>query len=361
MRSEANSWLLYGANGYTGELIAREASARRQRPILAGRNGAAIERLAKELGCEWRAFALDDEATLSRGLAGVALVLHCAGPFSTTASPMMQACLKARVHYLDITGEIEVFERAHELDGEARRAGILLCPGAGFDVVPSDCLAAQLKAALPDATHLALGFDSRSAPSRGTAKTMIERLQQGSAVRVDGKIIRIPLASRVREIDFGEGTKSAIAIPWGDVSTAFHTTGIPNIEVYIPASPRAARRLQLLSRWRYLLGLPPVRAWLRRRVDRGAPGPDADQRDRTPVLLWGEVRNAAGRTITGRMRVANGYSFTTHAAVRIVEQIMTAMPVSAGYHTPSQVVGAGFAETLPGSTAVALQNGGARA
>src|SRR5262249_7904914 len=161
------------------------------------------------------------------------------------------------------------------------------------DVVPSDCLAAQLKAALPDATHLALGFDSRSAPSRGTAKTMIESLRARSKVRVDGRIVSIPLASRVRDIDFGEGAKSAVAIPWGDVSTAFYTTGIPNIEVYIPSSPRAIRRMRRLDRWRALLGLAPVQSFLKRRVERGASGPDAEQRERTPVLLWGEGRNAA--------------------------------------------------------------------
>ena len=345
-------WLLYGANGYTGELIAREACARQQRPILAGRNAAAIERLAHELGCEWRQFALDDESGVLEGLEGVALVLHCAGPFSATARPMMRACLKARAHYLDITGEIEIFELASSLDAEARQAGILLCPGVGFDVVPSDCLAAQIKHALPDATHLALGFDSRSAPSRGTAKTMIEGLCQGSSVRADGRIVSIPLASRVREIDFGEGPKTAIAIPWGDVSTAFHTTAIPNIEVYIPASPRAVRRLRRLSHWRALLGLAPVQAWLKRRAGRAAPGPDTEQRERTPVLLWGEGRNARGRTVVGRLRVANGYTTTVHAALGVVGQVLTSAPP--GYHTPSQLVGADFVSGLPGATGVTL-------
>ncbi len=353
MSGLGGTWMLYGANGYTGELIAREACARQRAPILAGRNATAIERLAKELGCEWRQFALDDEAALAQALAGVSVMLHCAGPFSSTARPMIRACLGSRVHYLDITGEIEVFEWARALDEEARRAGVLLCPGAGFDVVPSDCLAAQIKRALPDATHLALGFDSRSAPSRGTAKTMIERLRHGSAVRVDGTIISIPFASRVREIDFGEGPKSAIAIPWGDVSTAFHTTGIPNVEVYVPASPRAIRRLRLLSRGRFLLGVPPVRAWLKRRVDRGAPGPDQEQREHTPVLLWGEGRNANDRTVVGRVRVPNGYTTTTHTALALIDRTLS-QSAPAGFRTPSQIVGADFLSRLPGATEVSM-------
>lgn len=353
MRSVPRSWLLYGANGYTGELIAREASSRDQRPILAGRNAAAVERLAKELGCEWRAFALDDANAVAAGLTGISLVLHCAGPFSVTADPMMRACLAVRAHYLDITGEIDVFEHAHDLDAGARESGILLCPGAGFDVVPSDCLAAQIKAAMPDATHLALGFDSRSAPSRGTAKTMIESLRERSKIRADGRIVSIPLASRVREIDFGEGPKSAVAIPWGDVSTAYYTTGIPNIEVYIPSSPRAIRRMRWLDRWRAILSLGLVQSWLKRRVERSAPGPDAAQRERTPVLLWGEGRNAAGRTVVGRLRVANGYTTTVHASLGLVERILRD-GAPRGYQTPSQVVGADFVSSLPGSTVVSI-------
>lgn len=347
------AWLIYGATGYTGDLIAREAVLRGPRPILAGRNREAVERLANELRCESRAFPLDEPGAIARHLDGVTLVLNCAGPFSATASPMMRACLERTAHYLDITGEIDVFELAHSFDADARRAGVLLCPGVGFDVVPSDCLAAQLKAAMPEATHLALGFDSKSPTSRGTTKTMIEGLRTGSRVREAGRLVPVPFASRVREIDFGDGRKTAIAIPWGDVSTAYHTTGIGNIEVYIPASPRAVRRLQRLNRWRWLLGWEPVQRWLKRRADRIAPGPDAALREQTPVSLWGEARSASGRTVVGRMRVANGYTVTVHAALGIVKRVLgDGAPI--GFHTPSQVVGADYSARLPGSTRLEL-------
>ncbi len=183
------------------------------------------------------------------------LVLHCAGPFSATAAPMMAACLSAHAHYLDITGEISVFEHARTLDAAARAAGIVICPGVGFDVIPTDCVAAALKAALPDATHLALGFDSRSGFSPGTAKTSVEGLAQGGKVRQDGRIVSVPLAYKTRRIDFGDGEKLAMTIPWGDVSTAYATTGIPNIEVYIPGSPAMVARARRANRLRWLLGI----------------------------------------------------------------------------------------------------------
>jgi short subunit dehydrogenase-like uncharacterized protein len=220
-------WMIYGANGYTGELIAREAARRGLKPILAGRSPGKIAPLANELGLEARVFDLGDVAQTAAALEGVSLVLHCAGPFSATSAPMIAACLRARAHYLDITGEISVFEHAMEQDAMARAAGIVVCPGVGFDVIPTDCLAATLKAALPDATHLALGFDSRSGFSPGTAKTSVEGLAQGGKIRRDGKIVAVSLAYKTRRIDFGNGEKLAMTIPWGDVSTAFHTTGIP--------------------------------------------------------------------------------------------------------------------------------------
>ncbi|HEY1078348.1 MAG TPA: saccharopine dehydrogenase NADP-binding domain-containing protein, partial [Fontimonas sp.] len=159
------NWMVYGANGYTGELIAREAVKRGLKPILAGRRRESIEALARELGLKAKVFGLDDAVELARQLKGCSLVLHCAGPFSATAAPMMEACLAAGAHYLDITGEIGVFEHAQSLNSRASKARVVLCPGVGFDVIPTDCIAAALKQALPDATDLALGFDSRTGMS----------------------------------------------------------------------------------------------------------------------------------------------------------------------------------------------------
>lgn len=347
------SWMLYGANGYTGALVAREAVRRGLAPVLAGRSRAAVEALARELGLEARVFALDGAQPAARFLDGVELVLHCAGPFSATAAPMMSACLAARAHYLDITGEIAVFELAQSKDGAARAAGIVLCPGVGFDVVPTDCVAACLKEALPDATHLALGFDGKSSMSRGTARTTVESLAQGGCVRRGGTLTRVPFGYRARRIDFGAGEKLATTIPWGDVSTAFHTTGIPNIEVYIPVSPRALAGMRRLRYLRPLLGLPPVQRFLKSRVDRQPPGPDAGQRAATPTYVWGEARNAAGRVKCARLVTANGYTVTVHGALGVVERLL-AGGATAGARTPARLMGARYIETLPGSGRIAI-------
>ncbi len=233
--------LIYGANGYTGALIARMAAERGMRPILAGRNRDAIVAQAGALGLEYRVFALDDAAALDVALDGVTVALHCAGPFAHTDRPMVDGCLRKKTHYLDITGEAAVFEALARRDAQAKAAGIMLLPGAGFDVVPSDCLAAHLKRRLPGACRLALAFLTLSRVSWGTATTAVENLHRGGLVRQDGQLVSVPAAHKTRTIDFGDRSAAAVALPWGDVSTAFYSTGIPNIEATARPERRRAR------------------------------------------------------------------------------------------------------------------------
>jgi short subunit dehydrogenase-like uncharacterized protein len=348
------TWLLYGANGYTGELIAREAVRRGMRPILAGRSKQKITRLAAELGCPSAVFELDDHTSLVSSLENVAAVLHCAGPFSQTARSMMQACLASHVHYLDITGEIGVFELAHSVHEKAVRAGIVMCPGVGFDVVPTDCIALTLKQALPDATHLALGFDSRSGLSKGTAKTAVESASDGSRIRRDGKILTMPLASATRNIDFGNGERLAVGIPWGDVSTAYYTTGIPNIDVFTSSSQEAIKRMRRANLLRPLLRTRLVKGLLKRGIEQRLRPPNQAQRDSNPSFVWGEVHNAAGQKVTARVVTANGYALTIASALGIMSRVLET-PYSAGYATPSMLVGADFVSTLPGSSQIRLE------
>ena len=341
-------WMIYGANGYTGELIAREALLRDLTPVLAGRTAAKLEQLAKSLGLQARIFDLGNATATTKCIEGMGLVLNCAGPFSATAAPMMTVCLAAHVHYLDITGEISVFEHSRTLDPAAQAAGIVICPGVGFDVIPTDCVAASLKAALPDATHLALGFDSRSGFSPGTAKTAVEALAQGGKVRQNGHIISVPLAYKTRRIDFGDGEKLAMTIPWGDVATAAATTGIPNIEVYIPASPAMVTRARRANRLKWLLGTGVVQNLLKRRIESTLKGPSATRRAAHPTFVWGEVSNAQGDKRTARIKTANGYSLTVTGALAVVEHLL-GHDMPGGTYTPATLIGPDLVMRLPGS------------
>jgi short subunit dehydrogenase-like uncharacterized protein len=350
----ASSWLLYGANGYTGELIAREAVARGMCPTLAGRRRQPIEALAKELNCPSAVFALDDHTALVDALQDKHAVLNCAGPFSQTARVIMQGCLATHVHYLDITGEVDVFELARSVHDKAVRAGIVLCPGVGFDVVPTDSLAAYLKHALPDATHLSLAFDSRTGFSKGTAKTAIESAGVGLRVRRAGKLVELPLGALRRTIDFGEGARNTAAISWGDVSTAYFTTGIENIEVYTTTSPPALKRMRRANLVRPLLQKRWLVRLIQKRIERGLTNPSRTERDNNPTLLWAEARNARGETRTARLKTANGYALTVNSSLGILSRLLD-QATEPGYFTPTQLVGAEFVTTLPGSSTIRVE------
>lgn len=332
-----NKFLIYGANGYTGELIAREAVRRGLQPILAGRSQNKVEPLAKELNLVCRTFSLEDKKSLEYTLKEVDFVIHCAGPFSLTSEKMVEACLRLGKHYADITGEIAVFEAMAKRDEAAKKAGIMIMPGVGFDVVPSDCLASHLKNLLPTATDLTLAFYGLGGISHGTQATMTMNAGEGGAVRRNGEIVKVPAAYRTREIDFGEFVKTAVTIPWGDVSTAFHSTAIPNIEVYA-ALPEANLKMLKLSRYLgWLLKTAPVQNYLQKQIPEG--GPNEAERASGKTYLWGEASDAAGRKVEARLVCPEGYTTTVLTALKIAEKI-AAGDFCAGFQTPAKCYGA---------------------
>jgi len=347
-------WMIYGANGYTGRLVAEQAQREGLTPLLGGRSPANLHALGSTLGLECRVFDLNDSAAAQAALADVAVLANCAGPFSATAAPMIEACIASGAHYVDITGEIAVFEYAHSLDAVAGAAGIALCPGVGFDVIPTDCVAACLKEAMPEAAHLALGFDSGSGLSPGTAKTTVEGLKFGGKVREAGHLRDVPLGYKRRDIDFGRGLKHAVTIPWGDVSTAYFSTGIGDIEVYLPVPPAAAIGMRMMDKLRPLLGRDRVQGWLKEQVDKRVHGPDELARSKLRTWVWGEVRDVRGERRTARLETANGYDVTVHGVLLAVRHLL-ANPNAAGYFTPSKLFGPRCIEQLPGSGKIVIR------
>ena len=341
--------LIYGATGYTGRLVARLAADYGIRPILAGRDAKAVPALAHEYRLDHRVFSLDSASAIDEALRGVSAVLHCAGPFIHTSAPMVDACIRNKIHYADITGEIEVLEAVRARGAEARAAGVMLLPGSGFDVVPSDCLAAFLKQQLPTATHLELAIKGSGGLSRGTATTMVEHMERGGVIRRNGELTRVPPGWRTRDVDYGDGAERAISIPWGDIATAFYSTGIGNIVVYA-AAPRAQRIAMRVSRFAApLLRSDRVKEILKRRIRSGRPGPSESQLQHGMSAVWGRVEDASGRSVSARIRGPNGYWLTAHTALLILAR-MLAGDIKPGFATPSLAYGPDLILQVPGTT-----------
>jgi short subunit dehydrogenase-like uncharacterized protein len=343
------AFLIYGASGYTGQLAAEHAVRAELQPVLAGRSREKIAPLAERLGLRWRVFDLKSRRAIQDGFAGMAAVLNMAGPFSATAIPLADACLQAGVHYLDITGEIGVFEALAARGLDAKSAGVMLLPGAGFDVVPSDCLAAHVQRRLPSATRLRLSVGGFAGLTRGTLKTMINGAARGNQVLRDGRIVELNRALRTT-IDFGAGPRAAIGMSWGDIFTAWHSTHIPNIEVYFEAAPLISLAATVSGPVRRLFASDAIRRFVAHQIVQRLPaGPTPEQRAHARSVVVAEAWNAAGMHVVSRLETVEAYTLAASTAVDAARRASQG-EVIAGYQTPSTAYGADYILSFRGTS-----------
>ncbi|MCB0850646.1 MAG: saccharopine dehydrogenase NADP-binding domain-containing protein [Bacteroidetes bacterium] len=341
-------FLLYGAYGYTGKLIAHLAADYGLTPILAGRSEEKLKELSNETGFDYKAFDLSDTEKLHTAMKEVDTILHCAGPFINTFEKVVEACLETGTHYLDITGEVDVFEPIKKADSRAREKQIMLLPGIGFDVVPSDCLAVHLKNSTPDAESLTLAIFTKGGISHGTAISSASRLGQGAKVRKGGELIAVPYGYKVREFDFDGEKASGSTYQWGDLSTAYHSTGIPNIETFMTNLPISIGMLKMMSVLKGMIGLSFVQQFIQKQIKKRPAGPSEEARDKGYSMVWGEVLNAKGEKQRAVFKGPEAYTLTAHTSLMALKKI-NAGEVKPGYQTPSAAFGKDFILELAGT------------
>jgi short subunit dehydrogenase-like uncharacterized protein len=274
-------------------------------------------------------------------------VLSCLGPFSHTFSAVLDLCLATGAHYLDICAEWQVFEALHRADERARDAGVMVLPGIGFDVVASDCLAAHVARRLPNPTHLQIGMAGLELVSRGSALTIAELAGDPTRSRRNGTIIA---DARLREesFDFGAGPVPAIAVSWGDVSTAFYTTGIPNIDVYFAATT-ASMSLAFANRsFGWMLRNTFVERAAKQLAAGLRPGPSAAERARQRATLVARASDRRGRRVESRLVTREAYTFTAQAACAVMRRVSEGQ-IEPGFQTPGKLLGADFVLHIEGT------------
>jgi short subunit dehydrogenase-like uncharacterized protein len=340
--------VIYGANGYTGALIVEEAVRCGLRPIIAGRSSDKLEPLARAHGLEMVAFALHDFAAVRAVVACAGAVLHAAGPYAETGTAMIDACLALGVDYLDLCGEIDVLEALQARDAEAKARNVMLLPGAGFDVVPSDCLVAHLRQRLPSLSGVRLFIGGMSQLSRGSLRTLVRGIARGAMVRRGGRLVELDSPAYAR-CDFGEGPRSVVGIGLGDVSTAWWSCRVPDIEVFFESSPELERQASMPAWQRRLLGTPAGQWLLRRQIERRPLGPSAESRNRGHTRLVGEARDAAGGTARSLLKTPEAYQLSAMTAVEIAQRVL-AGDRRPGLQTASMLFGADFILSFPGVT-----------
>jgi short subunit dehydrogenase-like uncharacterized protein len=319
--------LIYGATGYTGRLAAERAKAVGLDFEIAGRDAAKLAAASAELGVAHRVFSLDNPDSLPGHLAGVSVLLNCAGPFAKTAEPLMHACMEVGAHYLDITAEINVYRQAEALGDGAASVGTMLLPGVGWDVVPTDCLAAHVLRRVEKPQRLRIALQVAGGMSRGSAVSAGEIIGAGLMARVDG--ILVPKTDTAFAVfDFGDGPVDCAPLSFGDLVTAWHSTGVPDIEMFVHVSGDAfpTGDLSLLP-----------------------DGPSEEERDAHRARAVAEVTGADGGVAQSVIETVNGYSFTPLAAIEAARRVL-AGEVRPGFQTPVTVFGPGFAESIADTT-----------
>lgn len=319
-----SSLLIYGATGYTGRMAAERAKAQGLVFEIAGRNRHQIEALAAQLGVPYRVFDADGNAAAA--LSGISVLLNFAGPFAHTAEPLMRACIHAGVDYLDITAEINVYRLAERLGAEAFAQGVMLLPGVGWDVVPTDALALHVARRVDQPRSLRIALQVPGSMSRGSAKSVSEIIGAGVLARVAGELVATPDAPP-RQFDFGQGPMLCVPLSFGDLVTAWHATAIPDIRMYVHLSGEAFPEGDLSL-------LPD--------------GPDAAARDAHRARAAVEITGADGSIARSVIETVNGYTYTPLAAVEAARRVLGGER-RRGFTAPSQVFGGGFALSIAGT------------
>ena len=334
----AEALLLYGATGFTGKLILERALASGLRPILAGRDGARLRSLAEPRGLPWRAAAVDRPEQLAAICRDVAVVLNAAGPFADTAVPVAEAAAAGGAHYLDVAGEVDAIEALATRHATWRQHDVMVMPAVGFDVVPSDCLAVHVARALPGATRLRIGIAGLRLLSRGSAETLAREWGRDTRIRRGGVICTVPAGSLQHAFDFGDGPVPSLLVSWGDVASAYYSTGIPDVETYFAAS-LALRGVLGLNR---LVGglfagdtaREAISAWHRILPE----GPSGDDRAAVETAVVAEAERADGTRLAARVRAGDSYEFTAASAVAIASRVLAGEHAS-GFQTPGRLFG----------------------
>lgn len=316
--------LIYGATGYTGRMAAEGAKASGLKFEIAGRDHPRIAALAAQLGVPFRVFDIGPDT--EKFLSGISVLLNFAGPFAQTAEALMRACIKAGVDYLDITAEINVYRLAERLGAEAVAAQVMLLPGVGWDVVPTDSLAVNVAQRVAKPLALSIALQVPGSMSRGSAMSVSEIIGAGVLARVDGELVATPDA-QPRHFDFGEGPVLCVPLSFGDLVTGWHSTGIPNIAMFVHLSGEAFPEGDLSL-------LPD--------------GPSAKERDTYRAHAAVEITGADGSIARSVIETVNGYSYTPLAAVEAARRVLSGERRS-GFSTPTQVFGGGFAESIAGT------------
>ena len=323
----AMAFMIYGASGYTGRLASEHAKNLRLDCILAGRTEMEVMATASLLKLPYRVFDLTDFSTIDSALQGVKVLLNCAGPFFRTAEPLMGACIRNGVDYLDIAAELDSFILLEKYDKKAREAGVMLLPGCGSSVAMLGCLAAHATAKVTNPVSIDIALRVSGTFSRGSATSAAENIV-GCLQRSNDVLVQQDVENMLT-FDFHDGNGEADCFPMTlpDLVTVSRSTGIRNIRTYVYVSDDA---------------LPTVDS------PNTSNGPSVDHREQNPYHAAAVVTDVDGITQRSVLHTVNGYTFTSTASVEAAKRVLEGIR-RPGFQTPVEVFGESFVTEIAGT------------
>jgi short subunit dehydrogenase-like uncharacterized protein len=322
--------LIYGATGYTGRLATQHAKQVGLEIVVGGRSET-IKAFASELDLPYRLFDLKDLKHIDSALTGVTVLLNCAGPFHRTAEPLITACIRNKVHYLDVAAELDSYKLAEKHDAQAKAANVMLLPGCGGSVAMLGCLAGHAVARLNNTapTRIDISLYVAGSMSRGSAISASENLTAECLQVVDGELAPQEATNTIQlDFDNGAGLVTNYPVTLPDLITLRRSTKVPNIRTFVHAAGDAFPTGDLAA-------LPD--------------GPTAEQRAAAPYHAAVVVTGADGSVARSVLHTVNGYTFTGKASVEGAGRVL-AGAVKAGFRTPAEVFGSQFVEVVEGSS-----------
>jgi len=317
--------LIYGATGYTGKIIAARAKELNLDFEIAAREEDKIKVLAGELNVPYHVFNVEDEKGWEQALGGKFVLINAAGPFQFTAKQAMNACLRAGVHYLDISAELDTYQLAESLDNEAKTAGIQLISGAGL-FVSYDALAVHLSKLVEEPQALKVGFRHYGGFSKGSIVSSKNIADLGILVRKNGKITENPNA-KSKVFSFGEEEIECIPTPLGGILLTYKSTGIPNIEEYFSLKLPA-------------LGIPDITA------ENLPDGPTEEERASGRNGLSAEMTGKNGEVVKAYIDAPSGYVLTPLSVAATANRILN-NDFKIGYQSPGSAYGEDILKDIP--------------
>jgi hypothetical protein len=239
-----NTVAVFGAYGHTGRFVVAELQRRGLTPIPIGRDAGRLAEFAP--GLETRVASADDPAALDQALKDADAVVNAAGPFATTAAPVIEAALRAGSPYVDVAAEIEAnADTFTHFSDRARAAGVTVLPAMAFFGGLGDLLvtAAMGDWTAADEVHIAYGL-SNWQPTAGTlaAGAVSRDRRAGQRVRFTGG--RLDYYSSESELpvldwDFPAplGRRTVLAgFTMADVVTVPSHLAIPEVRTYMTST-----------------------------------------------------------------------------------------------------------------------------